>query len=232
VNTVDRSIIPSMRRRVLMTLALLTLLAVAPDAPAAGFSDPFVTLDQQRWTVGDHPLGLGRFDPANVSVADGALALTLPAGSLNGGEVRTTSTWGAGTFRARIKAAATPSSLTGFFLYSPPDYESEVDIEIVRDTVLLSTYARGTQTHTETRALGFDPTAAFHDYEIELTRHAVTFRVDGRALRTWKTGVPKAPMALYLNAWFPTWLAGQSGTATAATLVDQVSIVSNACGSC
>ena len=207
-----------------MLLALTTMLAVAPAAHAAGFTDPFATLDQQRWTVGDHPLGLGRFDPANVGVTDGALALTLPAGTLDGGEVRTARTWGAGTFRARIKAAAAPSSLTGFFLYSPPDYESEVDIEIVRDTVLLSTYAGGAQTHTETRALGFDPTAAFHDYEIELTRHSVTFRVDGRALRTWKTGVPKAPMALYLNAWFPTWLGGETSAAAVATLVDDVTV--------
>jgi endo-1,3-1,4-beta-glycanase ExoK len=215
-------------RAALMTLALTTLLALAPAtaAQAAGFSDPFTTLDPQRWAIGDHPLGLGRFDPANVTVADGALALGLPAGTLNGGEVRTNAPWGAGTFRARIKAAAAPSSLTGFFLYAPPDYQSEVDIELVGTTVLLSTYAGGTQTHTETRPLGFDPTAAFHDYEIELARRSVTFRVDGVALRTWKNGLPKAPMALYVNTWFPTWLGGLPSSTTAATLVDSVTIAS------
>jgi licheninase len=226
VSDPEASITTIMRRRLLMTLALTTLLAVAPAAAAraAGFTDPFTTLDQQRWTIGDHALGRGRFDPANVFVTDGALALSLPAGTLDGGEVRTAATWGAGTFRARIKAGAAPSSLTGFFLYAPPDYESEVDIEIVGDTVLLSTYAGGAQTHTETRPLGFDPTAAFHDYEIELTRHSVTFRVDGRALRTWKNGIPKAPMALYMNTWFPTWLGGVTSAATVATLVDSVSV--------
>ena len=66
--------------------------------------------------------------------------------------------------------------------------------------MLLSTYAGGRQTHTETRSLGFDPTAAFHTYEIDLDRKAVTFRVDGAALRTWKNGALTAPMALYLNS--------------------------------
>ena len=92
--------------------------------------------------------------------------------------------------------------------------------------MLLSTYAGGRQTHTETRSLGFDPTAAYHLYEIELARKSVTFRVDGAALRTWKTGVPTAPMALYLNSWFPTGLAG-SPSPGAATLVDRVEVAAS-----
>jgi hypothetical protein len=35
--------------------------------------------------------------------------------------------------RARLKVSSAPSSLTGFFLYAPPDYESEIDIEILND---------------------------------------------------------------------------------------------------
>jgi licheninase len=213
-----------MRRCALIALALLMTLTPATAAQAAGFTDPFTTLDAQRWAIGDHALGLGRFEPANVSVTDSSLALALPAGTLNGGEVRTNALWGAGTFRARMKAAPAPGSLSAFFLYAPPDYASEVDIEIVGSSVMFSTYAGGGQTHTETRPLGFDPTAAFHDYEIELTRKAVTFRVDGVALRTWRNGVPKAPMALYVNAWFPTWLGGLPPAATTATLVDSVTV--------
>lgn len=206
---------------------LLVVTAVAGQAATAvaatGFSDPFDGLDAGRWSVGDHTLGRSRLDPANAVVAGGALELRHPAGSLDGAEVRTTALSRTGVYRARIRAAAAPSSLTGFFLYAAPDYASEVDIEILNDpagTVLLSTYAGGRQTHTETRALGFDPTAAFHDYEIQLDRKAVTFRVDGVALRTWKTGVPTAPMALYVNSWFPAWLAGTPSPG-AATLVDR-----------
>src|SRR5687767_14227338 len=211
-------------------LVLLVVTAVAGQAATAvaatGFGDPFDALDGGRWSIGDHRLGRSHLDPANVAVTGGALELRHPAGSLDGAEVRTKALYRTGAYRARIRAADAPSSLTGFFLYAPPDYASEVDIEILNDragTVLLSTYAGGLQTHTETRALGFDPTAAFHDYEIELARKAVTFRVDGVALRTWTTGVPTAPMALYLNSWFPAWLAGTPSPG-AATRVDRVEV--------
>ena len=196
-------------------------------APATTFTDDFTTLDPARWVVGDHTLGRGRLDPADVSVAGGALALGLPAGRLDGAEVRTAATFATGTFRARIRVADAPSSLTGFFLYAPPDLASEVDIEILDDpsgTVLFTTYAGGAETHTETRSLGFDPTAAFHDYEIALDRRSVTFRVDGVARRAWTSGVPHAAMPLYFNAWYPAWLAGSPSPAGAATLVDSVSV--------
>lgn len=211
-----------------LLLAVAALMIGATSAQAAtGFTDEFTSLDPARWVVGNHALGRGRFDPADVSVSGGALALGLPAGRLDGAEVRTAAAFGPGTFRARLKVAAAPSSLTGFFLYAPPDYASEIDIEILDDpsgTVLLSTYAGGAQTHTETRSLGFDPTAAFHDYEIALDRKAVTFSVDGVALRTLRTGVPRAAMPLYLNAWYPAWLAGTPSPTGAATLVDAVSV--------
>jgi len=213
-------------------LAVLVVTALAGQAAGAvaatGFGDPFDSLDGGRWSAGDHQLGRSRLDPANAVVQGGALELRHPAGTLDGAEVRTTALYRTGTYRARIRAAAAPSSLTGFFLYAAPDYASEVDIEILNDasgTVLLSTYAGGRQTHTETRSLGFDPTAAFHTYEIALDRKAVTFRVDGVALRTWRNGVPTAPMALYLNSWFPAWLAGTPSPG-AATLVDRVDVTS------
>ena len=216
------------RAGVVLVVAVAAVVGQASPAAAAvtGFTDPFASLDPARWAVGEHRLGRSLLDPANVAVAAGALELRHPAGTLDGAEVRTAALQGSGRYRARIHAAAAPSSLTGFFLYAPPDYASEVDIEILNDasgTVLLSTYANGRQTHTETRALGFDPTAAFHDYEIELARKTATFRVDGVALRSWKNGVPTAPMALYLNSWFPSWLAGTPSPG-AATRVDEVTV--------
>ena len=88
---------------------------------ATGFGDPFDSLESGRWSLGDHQLGRSRLDPANVAVAGGALELRHPAGTVDGAEVRTTALYRTGTYRARIRAAATPSSLTGFFLYAPPD---------------------------------------------------------------------------------------------------------------
>jgi endo-1,3-1,4-beta-glycanase ExoK len=209
----------------LILLAMLVLPAAAAARPATGFVDDFTALDPSRWQAGEHQLGRSRLRAENVSVDAGALALSLPQGSTDGAEIRSAATFAGGVARARLQVADAPSSLTGFFLYAPPDLASEIDIEILNDpsgTVLLSTYAGGRQTHTETRALGFDPTAAPHDYEIRWSNASVTFSVDGAALRTWTTGVPKAPMNLYANAWFPSWLDGLPPSEPRATAIDRI----------
>jgi beta-glucanase (GH16 family) len=206
-------------------LAMLALPATAAASPTPGFLDGFAALDPARWTPGDHVLGLSRLRPEDVTVADGTLRLGLPAGSTDGAEVRGTAALSGGTVRARMRVADAPSSLTGFFLYAPPDLASEIDIEILDDasgTVMFTTYASGRQTHTERRALGFDPTAGFHDYAIAWAPNRVTFTVDGEPMRTWTNGVPKAPMNLYANAWFPAWLAGTPPVDARATVIDEI----------
>ena len=90
-----------------------------------------------------------------------------------------------------------PSSITGSFLYAPPDYESEIDVELFNDPegeVMFSTYARGAQTHTERRPARFDATAAMREYRFDYGPGSVMFLVDGVPLRTWTTGVPSAAM--------------------------------------
>jgi beta-glucanase (GH16 family) len=201
-----------------------TMAAPARSAPRAT-TDDFATLDARSWTPTAHPLGRGTLAPANVAIASGRLALTLPAGGTDGAEVRSTAAYREGSFTARIRAARAPSSITGFFLYAPPDFASEIDVEILNDrtgTILLTTYAGGRETHHERRALAFDPTAVAHDYRIDWSAGAAAFAVDGRLLRRWTDGMPAAPMNLYLNAWFPRWLAGTAPLAPAATLVDRV----------
>jgi hypothetical protein len=49
---------------------------------------------------------------------------------------------------------------------------------------MFTTYARGPQTHTERRPLGFDPTAPMHEYRFDHGPGSVTFLVDGVPLRT------------------------------------------------
>jgi endo-1,3-1,4-beta-glycanase ExoK len=204
-----------------------TMAAPARSTPPRAVTDHFAVLDPARWTPTAHDLGRSVLAPANVTVAGGRLALALPAGTTDGAEVRSTAAYRRGSFTARIRVASAPSSLTGFFLYAPPDYASELDIEILNDrtgTVLFTTYAGGRETHTERRALGFDPTAAAHDYRIDWSRDDAAFAVDGRVLRRFTGGIPAAPMNLYLNAWFPEWLAGTPAPAGAATLVDRVTV--------
>jgi endo-1,3-1,4-beta-glycanase ExoK len=181
---------------------IILLVLLAPPASASAAVQPVA------WAPTQHSLGRSRLDPADVLAGP---ALRLPAGTTDGAEIRSLATFSSGTVHARLRVADAPSSLTGFFLYAPPDLAGEIDIEVLNDpagTVMLTTYAGGRETHTERRALGFDPTAAYHDYAIAWGAGKVSFTVDGAALRTWSSGVPKAPMSLYVNAWFPTWLAG------------------------
>jgi endo-1,3-1,4-beta-glycanase ExoK len=204
-----------------------TMAAPARSTPPRATTDDFAALDLTRWTPTAHPLGRGTLAPANVAVAGGRLRLGLPAGTTDGAEIRSSAAYRSGSFEARIQAARAPSSLTGFFLYAPPDYASEIDIEILDDptgTVLFTTYAGGRETHYERRRLGFDPTAAPHDYRIDWSAKSATFAVDGTVLRRFNGGVPTAPMNVYLNAWFPRWLDGVPATAGAATLVDRVTV--------
>ena len=218
-----------MRRVVGMFLAglfAMTFFAgTARAQEAAGFYEPFDAFDADRWSAGDHNLGRSYLDPANVSVADGTLKIKHPARSYEGGEILTNGLTGYGSYAARVRVADAPGSITGFFLYKSPDYESEIDIEIFNDPsgrVMFTTYAGGRQTHTETTRLGFDPTAGYHDYAFDYSADAVTFYVDGRPMRTWDTGIPRTSMHLMVNSWFPNWLDGRKPRKNVYTLVDSI----------
>ena len=178
-----------MRRRIIFLVVVMiqTLLfaGTAPAQEAGSFSDDFTYFDTVRWSKGVHTLGRSYLDPSNVDVSGGNLRIALPARSYEGGEVLTNDLLGYGSYSARIKLPNTPGSITGFFLYKSPDYESEIDIEIYNDTtrrIMFTTDAGGRQTHTETLPLPFDPTSGFLEYRFDYAPDAVTFYVDGRPM--------------------------------------------------
>ena len=220
---------PSLRTPVvlLLVVALAGGLALGAAARGKGFRDDFTTFDTSRWVVSSRPFGYGAVDPANVAVVSGQLGIKLPGSRLDGGEVRTRTLYGFGTYSARIRLADAPSSLTAFFLYRAPDYQQEIDIELYNDSsrrVMLSTYSGGAQTNTKTLLLPFDATADYHQYAIDYRSGSVQFLVDGVALQTWTTGVPRSTMNVFLNAWFPSWLAGQAPPTDRFTYVDWVDV--------
>ncbi len=182
-------------------------------------------LDPDRWEATSRDLGRGELVPENVSVEDGQLRLKLPADTLDGGEIQSKNLHGPGFYAARIKVPDAPSSITGFFLYEPPDLESEIDIEIYNDPsgkVLFTTYAGGKQTHTETLQLPFDPTEGFHDYAFFYNQDSITFYVDGEPMKEYEGGLPNKPMRLYVNSWYPTWLSGEKPASDRHAYVDRV----------
>jgi endo-1,3-1,4-beta-glycanase ExoK len=211
----------------LLLAAVLTMLALASPAQAAtvSWTDPFDGLDPARWSSSPHFLGRGALDPANATASGGALRLTLPAERYDGAEVYTGALYRAGRFSARMRVPDAPGSISALFLYAPPDYGQELDIELFNERtgkVWVTAYAGGRQTQHAALSLGFDPTAGFHTYEIEWSRKEMSFFADGRLLRRWRTGVPRNPMRLYLNAWWPVWLSGPAPAAPVSADVDWV----------
>jgi len=210
---------------VLAVVLAATSVSVAGAARSGDFRDDFTTFDTQQWVKSSRPFGYGTVDPANVSVANGLLGVKLPGGTLNGGEMRSTSLYRYGSYRVWMRVANAPSSLTAFFLYKRPDYAQEIDIEIFNDTsrqVMFSTYSGGAQTHTVKLQLPFDATADFHEYDIEYDPGAVRFLVDGVQMQSWSSGVTRSSMYVYVNAWFPSWLGGVSQATDRFTSVDWI----------
>ena len=207
--------------------AVLVLLSTGTaQAQGTSFRDDFDDFDSSRWIKSDHVLGLTDFAPANVSVVNGFLRERIPALTTNGAEIESMEYYKYGTYRARIRTADAPSSMTGFYLYRSPDYYAEIDIEIYNDgtgSVDFGTYANGRKTHFRTRQLTFDPSASFHTYRIDYLPGTVKFWVDGNLQQTWTEGVPDASMKLLVNTWFPSWLQGLVPLTNSFTRVDWIS---------
>jgi endo-1,3-1,4-beta-glycanase ExoK len=200
-------------------------LATPALAGASSFRDDFTSFDANRWSATGHLLGRSVLDPLNVSVAGGVLSLLIPGGTVNGGEVQSKTLYKYGSYGIRMRLPNAPSSITGFFLYKPPDYQSEIDIEVYNDSsgrMMVSTCSGGAQTNTRTILLPFDPTAGFHEYWIDYAANGVRFRVDRQLVQAWSRGVPRTDMYLFANAWFPSWLAGQAPTADRSVSIDWI----------
>lgn len=187
--------------------------------------EDFDFLDPDRWNTSERKLGRGELQPDNVETENSKLRLTIPKESLDGAQIESKKEYGYGSYTARIKVPNAPGSITGFFLYEPPDFQSEIDIEIHNDPkgkILFTTYAGGEQTHTETMDLPFDPTKEFHAYGFEYRKGEVIFHIDSRPVKTFRTGIPDKPMNLYVNAWYPEWLEGEKPKEDRRVLVDHI----------
>lgn len=216
------------RKLVLLTGAGVIVLLVAASlailGPTGVVREDFDEHRLSGWALGDHPLGRGTVRPANVDHRHGQVLLRLPRGTRDGGEIRSRRQFGDGAFVARLKLPRAPGSLTGFFLYQPPDLHSEIDVELVNSPdgrILFTTYNQGRERHEEGR-LGFDPTRGFHEYGFERGSDGVRFTVDGEVRSHFDSNAPRAAMNLYLNAWWPKWLKGGPPSRDAQVTVDWI----------
>lgn len=171
--------------------------------------DDFDTLDPSIWTQANHRLGRGTVASQNTAIQNKQLVLTALPAFLEGAEIQSKDTFLYGSYRARIQTPISPSSLTGFFLYTEPDFYYEIDIEILnrpRSTIMFTTYAGGKKTNTKSIPLKFDPSKAFHEYRFDYYPNHLSFYVDGKLAYTVSHGLPQKPMRLMINHWFPDWL--------------------------
>lgn len=188
-----------------------------------GLQEDFGALSEDRWDVSSKKLGRGRLEPENTSIENGRLRLKIPANTFDGGEIESRKLYQYGSYRARVKVADAPSSLTGFFLYREPDFEKELDIEIFNSPlgrILFTTYSNGEETNNARKNLPFDPTRDFHEYRFDLYPGRIDFYVDNERMHSFDQGLPDDPMNLYVNAWFPTWLSGERPDTDSYTYVD------------
>ena len=205
---------------------LVALSAGTAKADGTSFHEDFNSFDETRWLRSDHVLGLTDLNPENVLVNNDQLRLQIPALTTGGAEIESQEYYGYGTYKARIRTADAPSSITGFFLYRSPDYYAEIDIEIYNDgtgKVDFVTYADGQRTHYVGKDFRFDPSANFHTYRFDYTPGAIRFYVDGNLKQVWTDGLPQGSMKLLVNTWFPSWLEGLPPLTTKATRVDWIS---------
>ena len=174
-------------------------------APAAAS-----TAASPAWESGAHALGRGRLSPANVASSGDGFRLRLPAGRCDGAEVRSAKRVHYGEYSARMRTPDAPGSLSALFLYQDVrGGNDEIDLEIYNDgsrRALLTVWVGGKAVHEARIELPFDPSAAMHEYTIRWAPVEITFLADGALLGRFTSGIPKRPMRLMANAWWPVWL--------------------------
>ena len=172
-------------------------------------TDEFDMLDNSFWGLSDKKINDTTFTPNNIMVQNGVLNIKLSNDALSGGEVYSVDKQGYGIYEIRMKVPNVPSSITGFFMYYPPDFHSEIDMEVFNDSsgkLLLTTYADGKVSNESVIQLGFDPTQDFHDYRFGYSENQVVFYVDDQLVDTFNSEIPKTGMQLMINCWYPKWL--------------------------
>jgi endo-1,3-1,4-beta-glycanase ExoK len=184
---------------------------------------------------------LALFSAQAASAEAGQLVLSLipaPAGTVDdsgavksflGAEVRSLDTLTYGRVRARVKFAtgsAVVSSLVTIYTPWPADNWNELDIECLGSSgkVQLNTmvYTGAPTTPPVTQSvkptqfphpltLGFDPSADFHEYELEWTPAGARFSIDTQEVYTWTEHIDL--MTLPQNVLMTIWASGSSGWA-------------------
>lgn len=198
---------------------LLMSLAGAAHASDIPFFSRYPLLDTGKWYIshgwanGDHQSCEWRAD--HVTARDGRLLLQLtnhggdkrPVGCA---EVQSRGTTHYGRYEARMRTAAGSGLNTAFFTYiGPPNgvaEHDEIDFEFLgKDprSVQVTYWRKGKSSPEVIVPLGFDASAAFHDYAFEWDPAEIRWYVDGQLVHRTPKGadIPRNPSRTYFSLW-------------------------------
>ena len=208
--------------------------AAPTETPAAlavsttSFSDELLAFDSSRWQAAQWNNGgyfLNGWHPNQLAFADGRLRITLEADTLGlsgqscvSGEYRTLVSYGYGLYKARLIASNTPGTITAFFTYTGPaegTQHDEIDVEIKGDdpTRLQVNYWTNDVEHPTVINLGFDASAAVHEYAFRWTGDRLQWFVDGVLVHEENGSrgpLPQVAGRIMLNHWGTTGTNGWS----------------------
>ncbi|KAI3464268.1 hypothetical protein Pfo_020931 [Paulownia fortunei] len=161
----------------------------------------------------------------HISILDRGTQVQIRIDPLSGGGFRSRHAYGSGYFRMSIKVPKNSKGIaTTFYLTSVPDNgrgvtnHDELDFELLGQNgppYILNTnvFAQDTGNREQQFNLWFDPTLAFHDYEILWNQKQIVLFIDKVPIRVFKNNekvgarYPKLPMYLHASLWNGTqWL--------------------------
>ncbi len=198
-------------------MKILMIISAIVSIVRGSVKEDFNSLDElkQNWWISNWGHAPKQYDKNLVSVSDGILQLSMVPDTLDGkprprcSEITySTEKFQYGSFRASIKTTTLSGGVVGWFVYKdgvPGDGQlHEIDMEILTEDITQIHYTlhhdEYSVDHTVDQ-LGFDPSAAFHEYRFDWYPDSVVYYVDGLRRYAQTHKVPDDSCQIMLNYW-------------------------------
>lgn len=170
-----------------------------------GQSELFTCSD--GWTNGSPFSCYWRDD--NITFSDGTMKLNITQsdGVIYGGEYRSRSMYGYGSYSVSMKPCKAAGTVSSFFIYTGPSENNphdEIDIEFYgkeTNLVRFNYFKNGQGGHEYVYDLGFDASEEFHTYGFIWESDRITWLVDEVAVYEATVDIPSVAGRIMMNLW-------------------------------